>query len=435
MSMSIMHPPRVLTRPRSICQICESTFSRRRIVTPPITTRPAFQHSYLRCQTIRPSFISQCRPLSTDSHGSKQKPVENTPNLNSLSLPDITKYLNSSFTKVSSSTIPNEESVRSALEDCNKLAERLIDESSQHEIAYAVRELDCTASTLLSLDGAGATATATATAAPTQPPQLAKMPYPTQLRQLIDQISQTAYQIIAHRPVIITPKILKQYVKVQAKLGRPETLPRVFDLYACKPVPRKGSEPPTYTTPNPKSAGKAIESEVVDTALDTSIEAKNIDAAVGIIENSYARTAFVRSKLLRNGLLPLFSVVFTPVAAYILASKFAGFQQAMDSGTATGVAFAGILAYVGFTASIGLVAVTTANDQMKRVSWAPGIPLRERWIREEERAALDKIACAWGFKEPWRQGEEDGTDWNALREYIGQKGMILDRTELMEGMQ
>ncbi|KAJ2966972.1 hypothetical protein NUW58_g10542 [Xylaria curta] len=288
-------------------------------------------------------------------------------------------------------------------------------------------ELDSTASTLLSLDGTAK--------APTQPPQLPEgLEYSAKLRELINKISETAYLIIAHPPVFITPQLLQQYVKVQAKLGKPETIPRVFQLYASKPLPQEGSSPPTYTEQNPNRASNAIESGVVDAALDIAIEAKNLDAAVGIIENSYGTKAFVRSKLLRHGLLPLGTFAATPLAAYILASNFSGLQQTMDSATATNVAFAGILAYVGFTASIGIGCAHDGNDQMKRVTWAPGMALRKRWIREEERAALDKIACAWGFQESWRQGEEEGADWDALREYIGQKGMMLDRTELMEGM-
>ncbi|KAI1825542.1 hypothetical protein F4861DRAFT_194953 [Xylaria intraflava] len=435
-----MHPASALARPRSICQICEAISSqRRRIVTSAISTRNAPRQPSLCRQAIRPFISPQCRRLSsTASHNSQQNLSESELRSRPSSVADITKYLKTSIGKVTGSHgIPTEENVSTALADCDQLANWFTDESISQEVTYAISELESTASTLLSLDGAARTAAAgaTVTATAARPSRLYEdMPYPTQLRKLINKISETAYLIIAHPPVLITPELLKQYVKVQAKLGRSETLPRVFQLYASKPVPRKGSEPPTYTTPNPDNAGKAIQAEVIDAALDTAIESRNIDAAVGIIENSYGTKAFVRSKILRHGLLPAFSIAVTPVTAYLLARQFASFQEAMDNATATGVAFAGILAYVGFTASLGLVAVTTANDQMRRVTWAPGMPLRERWIREDERAALDKIACAWGFKEPWRQGEEDGADWNALREYIGQKGMILDRTELMEGM-
>lgn len=101
----------------------------------------------------------------------------------------------------------------------------------------------------------------------------------------------------------------------------------------------------------------------------------------------------------------------------------------------TQVAFVGIMAYVGFTSTIGFVAITTANDQMDRITWAVGIPLRERWLREDERALIDKVAGAWGFQEISRRGEEEGTEWQTLREWVGLRGMMLDRVELMEGME
>jgi hypothetical protein len=89
---------------------------------------------------------------------------------------------------------------------------------------------------------------------------------------------------------------------------------------------------------------------------------------------------------------------------------------------------------VGFTATIGMVAHFTANDQMKRVTWASGTPLRHRWLYEDERAALDKIACSFGFSEEHRYGEEEGEDFLWLREYVLSRSMILDAVELMPGM-
>ncbi len=103
--------------------------------------------------------------------------------------------------------------------------------------------------------------------------------------------------------------------------------------------------------------------------------------------------------------------------------------------SATGVAFAGIFTYVAATTTIGYVAITTANDQMDRVTWAIGMPLRERWLREDERGAVDRVAGAWGFKERWRRGDEEGEEWEALREWIGMRGMVLDKSELLEGME
>ena len=99
------------------------------------------------------------------------------------------------------------------------------------------------------------------------------------------------------------------------------------------------------------------------------------------------------------------------------------------------MAFVGIMTYIGATATMGIIAVTTANDQMERVTWATGTPLRERWIREEERMMLDLVASAWGFRESWKRGEEEGEEWANLRELVGLRGMVLDRVELLEGME
>jgi hypothetical protein len=132
--------------------------------------------------------------------------------------------------------------------------------------------------------------------------------------------------------------------------------------------------------------------------------------------------------------LPAGVAVAAPPVVYLLAYNFAYLHPTINPNLATGAAFAGILAYLGFTGSLGLVAKLTMMDHMKRVTWAPGVPLRERWFREEERAALDKISCAWGFQETWKHGEEAGPEWIGLREYIGLKGMVLDRVEFMEGL-
>ncbi|KAI0478171.1 hypothetical protein F4859DRAFT_513756 [Xylaria cf. heliscus] len=431
----IMRRSGVLARPRSICQICESISNtqqqqqqqHRRLASPLVAAARNIPRRSCQTRQATGAFVSlQKRALSSapSSFGNRAPVAERrSDELAQIesSVADVMAHMKTLLTK----PCPSEQEVSAALEVCGILAARFTDDSIQPQLAHAISELDSTASTLLSLDGAAK--------AHAQSPPLSE--YPVELRESIDNISETAYSIMAYPPVSITPKLLKQYVQVQARLGKPETLPKVFQLYASKPLPKAGSNPLTYTEQNPNRAASAVEAEIVDMALDTAIAAKNLDAAVGIIENSYGTTAFVRSKLLRYGLLPATTLAVTPIAAYLLASNFSGLQQTMDSATATGVAFAGILAYVGFTGSIGLVAVMTANDHMKRVSWAPGMVLRERWIREEERAALDKIACAWGFQEIWRQGEEEGADWDALREYLGQKGMILDRTELMDGME
>lgn len=107
----------------------------------------------------------------------------------------------------------------------------------------------------------------------------------------------------------------------------------------------------------------------------------------------------------------------------------------MSPSYATGVAFAGFMAYLGTVTGLGYVVITTANDQMDRVTWAKGVPLWERWVREEERAAWDRVAGEWGFKDRSRRGEEEGEEWDRLREEVGIRGMVLDQVELMDGME
>ncbi|CAJ2512742.1 Uu.00g008610.m01.CDS01 [Anthostomella pinea] len=444
-----MPRPVAIARPPSVCQICDSLSAQRvRSAKPIFTARNVYtlqgrtrQDVMTRKLVGRRLLSSAVLPSGTTSterndigntgedrsHAAARTPPTAGRELSSIT--NMITFLERSSDRVlTNRDIPPEADVSAALRACRILADYIMDDSVQPQIAHMVSELDSTASTLLSLDATKPSQASTSS-------ETAGTRISTQLQQMIDKISDTAYTVLAHQPVFITPSLLEQYVGVQARLGKPETLPRMFQLYASKPMPIEGVRPPKYVKQNPNKIANAIDSKVSKAALDTAIEAKHLDAAVGIIENTYTTKAFVRNKLTRQALLPLGAFAATPLAAYGLAKSFSGVQQAMDTAYATNVAFAGIVAYVGFTASIGFVALTTANDQMKRVTWAPGVPLRKRWIREEERAAFDKIACAWGFKEKWRQGEEEGPEWDALREYIGQKGMVLDRTELMEGME
>lgn len=255
------------------------------------------------------------------------------------------------------------------------------------------------------------------------------------LHQLIDDLSGLIYSIVKQPALFISPNILERYVAIQATLRKPETFPEVFYLYSHKPVPEPNTIPLKYTQSNPNKASNAVAKEVADRALQAAIDAKELDVALNIIENSYTTPAFRKAKFIKTALVPTAALSLAPFAAYEAAKRMALFQDSMDPAMATNVAFAGLLAYVGLTASIGVVALTTANDQMDRVTWALGLPLRERWVREEERAALDRVAVAWGFRELWKRGDEEGEDWDILREWIGSRGMILDRVELMDGME
>lgn len=248
-------------------------------------------------------------------------------------------------------------------------------------------------------------------------------------------ISDLARGVLTHPSLFITPKILEAYVSLQTQLGHPEILPEAFTLYATKPTPKPKLQPTEYPIPNPNTPASAVPLPLANAALGAAIAKKDLPLCLAIIDTTVCRPAYLRSKIIRKALPPFTAFALAPVAVYSVASQLAVFQDTMDNAMATNVAFAGILSYVAFTATIGIVAVTTANDQMDRVTWATGMPLRERWLREEERAMLDRVAQAWGFKDKRRRGEEEGKEWEELREWIGRRGMILDRVSLMEGME
>lgn len=255
------------------------------------------------------------------------------------------------------------------------------------------------------------------------------------LRGLTDRVSDSMTQIIKDEKVFISPTALERYVGAQCVLNRAEHLPEVFHLYANKPIPEEKSNPPKFHKANPKDVNSAVSAELANQAIDVAIKQKNLPLVLAMIDNTFCAPAFHRAKVFRKAAVPLAGLAAAPAACFTLASWAATFQNTMDPSTATGIAFAASLAYVAGTSSMGILAITTANDQMKRVTWLSGVPLRHRWLREEERAALDKVGCAWGFQDPYMHGEETGEEWDSLREFIGMRGMILDKTELMEGMQ
>ncbi|KAJ4414737.1 hypothetical protein N0V82_007729 [Gnomoniopsis sp. IMI 355080] len=320
--------------------------------------------------------------------------------------------------------VPTENDVLAALLHIDNAATSGLGNSTRQLTRKSI-ESDTAATSLLSLDGS--------VADPEQPLD-AQASDTSRPGNLVHQISQVAFEVVSHPAVVITPPILEAYIVIQARLGRAETLPHVLSLYASKPKPRLNAGSIEYVSQNPDDAAKALDSDVVEQALDAAIEAKNLDAAIGVIENTYATKAFARQKLLKKALIPASLAATAPVAVYLAASRLAQLQSSFDQSTATAVAAAGMLAYVGFTGSIGLLSILTSNDQMKRVTWAPGVTLRQRWLREEQRAALDKVACAFGYSQAHRFGEEKGEEFQALRQFVLQQGMILDRVELMQGM-
>lgn len=247
-------------------------------------------------------------------------------------------------------------------------------------------------------------------------------------------LSNLAENLLKHPQVFISPSILSKYVDLQHLLGRPRTIPEIFYLYANKPVPELGSSPPKYLKPSPKGHKQAIPADIAYKALTAAIEAKDLPLALNVIDTTYCAPAWRRYKMLTKVGPPALFATITPFALYMIASELSLYSGYLDPWTFKMYSFAGLLTYVGCTGTLGFVAMTTANDHHDRVVWAPGQPLTDRWLREDERAALDRIACAWGFKEHWKRGDEEGEDWEGLRQWCLLKDMILDKTDLMPGM-
>jgi hypothetical protein len=253
---------------------------------------------------------------------------------------------------------------------------------------------------------------------------------------LLTLISQKAEETMRHPNIFITPAILKSYTDLQTLLHQPSSFPDVFSLYANKPIPIASSDSTVSFSPaTPDKMNTAIDPNTANAALSAAITAHDLPLATDIIETSFCTPSFRKAKVLRQALVPIGGLALAPLAAYSVASIFGAWQPMLDQQQATWMAFAGIMTYVSAVSMTGYVAITTANDQMDRVTWAQGVPLWERWVREPERAAVDRVAGAWGFKSMEKRGEEEGVDWEDLREWVGRRGMVLDKVELMDGME
>ncbi|MCJ1281627.1 hypothetical protein MMC26_000947 [Xylographa opegraphella] len=396
----------------TICMSRTTSVSRSRLAYQAISNTPFHRekHSY----GIKPRVTNQSSSISQSSkHNAELQALQR-----------VDELLSDALKPLQSPTAPDEVSVVESLETCQGLAKYL---KSIHESPNGAEEVKSTpAMNLLFLDEQGE-AHGTSHSAVNLAAAIRN--------QAVERLSDTAYQIVVDPKVFISPQILEIYVNIQSLLGRPETLSQVMSLYANKPIPKPESAPIQYTAANPASLAAAVPIKIANEALTAAIQSKNLPLCLDIINTTVCATAFRRTKIFKRALIPLLGFSLAPLAAYTLASQISVYQDTMTPEMATNVAFAGILAYVMLTGTIGVVAVTTANDQMDRVTWATGTPLRERWLREEERAMIDRVAGAWGFKETWRRGEEEGPDWAALREFTGLRGMVLDRVALMEGME
>jgi len=371
----------------------------------------------------RPQWVS---PASDSIRGfASAAPKKHLPILAGIADQVLAEELGKAASVLKSEAIPSEEAVQNALGICKELATSLNEPLDSPE-ALLKPGIGPT-SNLLSLEQESAKVS--------NPPSSKVKPAVNVNVKMADKISMLAYKIVTDPKVFISTKLLSTYVTTQINLGRPQSFPQVFDLYASKPMPQPGTSPIKYRRPNPNRASSAVPFDVANSALDAAIKLKDLALCLSIIQTTVCTTAFKRNKMIRRLLLPATGVALAPVAAYALASQIAQWQQSMEYQSATNKFFAAIIAYVGFTSTLGYVAITTSNDQMDRITWAKGTPLRQRWIREDERALVDRVALAWGFQDHLMRGEEEGVEWEALREWAGRRLMVLDNPDLMEGME
>lgn len=365
---------------------------------------------------------------SSRSYSSARK---RTSSKKSLSAPSWTEdqvlaeELGKASSVIRTQAVPEEEAVQRSLKICENLAKSLAEPMKPPQASS--RSDKSPTSDLLSLEKESSKAVK-------QPHQ--EIPPATTIEgPLVEKISMTAYRIIVDPKTFITPMLLSTYVSTQCILGRPESFPQVFDLYTAKPMPQPGTSPIKSENANPNSLSSAVPLVLVQSALDAAIATNDLPLCLSIINTTVTTPAYKRNKLFRKALFPATALALVPTAAYVLASQLAHLQHSMDNQVATQMLCVGIVAYVGFTAMIGFVAVTTSNDQMDRITWQRGTPLTERWLREDERALVDQVAGAWGFQDTSLRGEEDSAEWEALREWSGSRGLVLDSPELMEGME
>ncbi|KAL4791745.1 hypothetical protein BDV19DRAFT_369954 [Aspergillus venezuelensis] len=401
-----------------ICQLCQLSAS------PAARYRPQLTRSYTSTTkaTRRPQ-IRQCL-----SKSALRTPITNqlafrryaSTETESAALPDLSGTLREIQTESAnlrnSQTVPSNEAVVQLLQKCLTVAKIIV--QPNHSAAKEDNEI----SSLLNLEERNTKKTKASLNAQLQHPSA-------------DKLCSLVHELLTEEKIFISPEALDFYVKIHTLLKRPAHFPEMFHLYANKPIPEQNSSPIKYLDPNPKNINSAIPVELANMALDVAIEQRNLGLVLAIIDNTFCTPAFHRAKFFKKAAVPLGALAMTPLGCYVAASWAASWQNTMEPSTATAIAFAATLAYVGGTSSVGLLAIVTANDHMERVVWMPGVPLRERWVREEERAALDRVALAWGFKDIYMRGEEEGEEWESLREFIMMRGMILDKTDLMQGMQ
>lgn len=316
----------------------------------------------------------------------------------------------------SKDAVPSEQTVLAAMNGCAAMARQRRDHK---EAGVPDEESPVSASSLLSLDSRSRSANPEGPSA--------------------SQVSQMAYDILKFPTVFINPDILRAYIKTQTLLEKPDSFPEAFYLYAHKPVPKPNVSPPEYKAPKPNNIRAAIPIDIANLALSAAIRDKDLELCLDVIKTSFRTKAFWNNRIFTRIVPPVVIAAALPLMAWTIATKVVNISPdpaaAATPESLKLAIFGGSLTYFSVVWSMGMIVLSTSNDQMERVTWRLGTPLRERWMREEERAAMDRVVCAWGFSERRRRGEEEGEEWDYLKEWIGSRGCIVDKVELMDGMQ
>ncbi|KAF2240463.1 hypothetical protein BU26DRAFT_442470 [Trematosphaeria pertusa] len=424
-------------RSRPVCQLCDY-----------ILRGPAYRRSFIAASTFKAPTI---RRQGARQHGvlermparsitTTQRAQELEPEVEDSQLwSDKIAALKTKLAKVechikwiySSPRVESEAAVLEALDGLESIARQAIAIRSRQPPPVKMNIRQSSAGAILSLgreEEAGIeNGNVTSSKPSSWPSSIDELPSPS-------YISSLARDLLKHPKVFISPNVLAAYIHLQRRLALPRAIPEILYLYANKPVPELGSSPPKFSKPSPKAAKQAVPADLAEEALTAAIEAKDLPLALDVVQMTYCTPAWRKHRILTKLGVPGTVAAITPLALYMIAQEMSVYSGFIDPWTFKMYAFAGLLTYVGCTGTLGFVALTTHNDHFDRVVWRPGMPLLDRYLREDERAALDRIACAWGFKETWRRGDEEGEEWEGLREWILLRGMVLDKPDLMEGM-
>ncbi|KAL1604528.1 hypothetical protein SLS59_003723 [Nothophoma quercina] len=429
-------PLRVPSRP--VCQLCDyilqQPVSRRTFLTTSTLKTPSIRRQNARTQAAIPRIPTR-RIQTTWRNVEKADFPEDFPEAvaSPLSTSDSIADVKTRLAEVEaqirdifdSNKVETEKTIYEILEGIEEVAASAIRIRSRQPLPAKTTIRQSSAGAIL--DGFSSEETPRQRKSYAKPLGLNELPSPTYLSKL-------AEGLLKHPNIFIGPNVLKIYIHLQRLLNRPHAIPEILYLYANKAVPQEGSSPPKFSKPSPKAPSQAIPADLADEALTAAIDAKDMSLALSVIDQTYRAPAWKRHRMLTKMGLPGVLAAMTPLAIYMIAQEMSVYSGYIDPFTFKMYAFAGISTYVVCTGTLGFVALTTYNDNHDRVVWRPGVPLLDRYVREDERAALDRIACAWGFKEVWKRGDEEGEEWEGLRQLCLLRGMVLDKPDLMHGM-